>query len=252
MLDLLKNKSVKTKKWIQIWEDPWYYDLYGGHTEAEKKEETLLIAKADEVYYVSPLTLMYQKRYFPEYAGKMKFIPLPAFRFTDKSAPRHEKPVFGYFGDYYSHVRNLEPFITTARKYGLKAYIIGDTDLKEQSTEQLMIHPRMTLAELAKYQDDTDVLVHLCNRGGGQIPGKIYHYSITDRKILFILDGTDEEKDAIKDFFAKYNRFFFCNNNEEEIAAAIIKLISEKDRPENELKDFYPVNIVKTLLQENV
>ena len=251
VMDLLKKGSVKAKKWIQIWEDPWYYDLYGGHTEAEKKEETELLKAADTIYYVSPLTLMYQKRYFPECADKMRFVPLPAYRFTDTPSPEHEEPVLGYFGDYYSHVRNLEPFLNAVQKDGFSAYVIGDTDLHYNSGDKLFVHPRMTLAELSQYQDNTDILVHLCNLRGGQIPGKVYHYSITDRQILFILDGTEEEKTEICSFFSQFNRYCFCENNEEDISAAINQLIHAPERTEEEVADFYPVNIVKKLLEEN-
>ena len=252
VLNLLSKKSVRTKKWIQIWEDPWYYDLYGGHTEAERKEEELLLKAADAVYYVSPLTLMYQKRYFPECADKMNFIPLPAFRFTESASPKHVQPVFGYFGDYYSHVRNLAPFINVAKKNQIQAYIIGDSNLNESSSDTVLIKPRMTLKELSEYQDNTDVLVQLCNLSGGQIPGKIYHYSVTDRKILFILDGTDEEKKMIHQFFDQYNRYCFCENNENDISEAIRALINEIGKTEQEVTDFYPVNIVKKMISENV
>lgn len=252
VLNLLNKHAVRTRKWIQIWEDPWYYDLYGGHTEAEKKEEESLLKAADTIYYVSPLTLMYQRKYFPDCADKMSFIPLPAFRFTEASSPKHELPVFGYFGDYYSYVRNLSPFINVAKKKMIPAYIIGDSNLNENSSDTVTIMPRMTLKELSGYQDNTDVLVQLCNLRGGQIPGKIYHYSVTDRKILFILDGTVEEKDMIYQFFERYNRYCFCGNTADEISLAIDQLINDNNKTEHEVEDFYPVNIVKKLIEENV
>ena len=59
---LLNKGHVKCKKWLQIWEDPWATDLYNlKSSDRIKKEEKRLISIADEVLYVSPLTLKYQK-----------------------------------------------------------------------------------------------------------------------------------------------------------------------------------------------
>ena len=55
---LSHNGHLKYKRWIQIWEDPWYYDLYGGHKEEIFDEENALLNVATEVFYVSPLTLV--------------------------------------------------------------------------------------------------------------------------------------------------------------------------------------------------
>ena len=251
LVSVLKNKkAIRYKKWIQIWEDPWYYDLYGGHTEAQKEEEYKLLNEADKVYYVSPLTLMYQKRYFADCSNKMSFIPLSAFDFTDEEPTDYMEDVFGYFGDYYSQTRNLEPFYNAAKKIGIRAFIIGDTNLNLASGDKIQIMPRITLSELSEYQKKTKTLVHLCNLKGGQIPGKIYHYSVTRHPILFILDGTEEEKEQIRSFFSKYQRYVFCENNEDSIAEAMSEILNRK-REEKPVIDFYPKNIVQKLIEKN-
>ena len=50
---LSHNGHLKYKRWIQIWEDPWYYDLYGGHKAEILDEEKALLNVATEVFYVS-------------------------------------------------------------------------------------------------------------------------------------------------------------------------------------------------------
>lgn len=244
------KKSIRYKKWIQIWEDPWYYDLYGGHTEAQKEEEHSLLKEADKVYYVSPLTLMYQKQHFPDCSDKMHFIPLPAFDFTNEDSLSVIKGVFGYFGDYYSQTRNLEPFYHVVKKNKIPTYIIGDSNMNLSSDEYVRVMPRTTLKELSGYQSKTDILVHLCNLRGGQIPGKIYHYSITRHPILFILDGTEQEKEQILAFFSKYHRYVFCDNNEDSIIKALQEILNNRSEAEP-IADFYPKNIVKKLIEEN-
>lgn len=256
LVSILKRKNhIKYKKWIQIWEDPWYYDLYATKKkEAVWKEERHLLEQADEIYYVSPLTLENQKKYFKSCAAKMRFIPLP-YLVTDRDAlegSNEEQPLqisFGYFGDYYSHVRNLRPFYQALCRSGASGYICGDTNEHFTSTEQVKIFGRLTLEKLNPIQKKTSVLVHLSNVKGGQIPGKIYHYSATNKPILFILDGTAQEQEKIVQYFKPYNRFYFCSNETDAILQTIQKFL-QKEIPlqAKPLEDFSPYHVVKTLL----
>lgn len=247
---LIKSGNICTKRWVQIWEDPWYFDLYGGHSEEVKNEEHRLLRAATEVYYVSPITLEYQKLNFLDCAEKMKFIPLPALEYEndiDKNSALNIK--YGYFGDYYSKTRNLRPFYNAARMQAIQADIYGDSDLNLQSTNTINVSGRITLSELSVVQQNTDVLVHLCNLKGGQIPGKIYHYSLTKKPILFILDGTEDEQKWIYNFFAKYNRYYFCENNEKSIINAMKKINDEIHEKEWKIvKEFAPQKVVEKII----
>ena len=103
--------------------------------------------------------------------------------------------------------------------------------LKRESTlgsTSLRADSRLPLQELKPIEDSTNVLIFLCNRKGGQVPGKIYQYSATDKTILFIMDGTQEEQAVLKDYFGKFNRYVFCRNTAEDIARAI-RDIEEKN-----------------------
>mgnify|MGYP004527527113 FL=1 len=100
-------------------------------------------------------------------------------------------------------------------------------------------------------EDSTNVLVFLCNRKGGQIPGKIYQYSATGKTILFILDGTEGEQTVLKDYFGKFNRYVFCRNTVEDITCAIRQIESGdigsvRNVP---LDDFEPAKIVTSILE---
>ena len=145
--------------------------------------------------------------------------------------------------------RNLQPFYDALVARGEKGYIYGDTDLNLRSTEKIIVKGRVTLDVLADVQANTDVLVHLCNLKGGQIPGKIYHYSVTKKPILFILDGTEEEIRLLKEHFAKYNRYVFCENNRQSImdAMGIIKTDLASIHY-NLVEDFIPKQVVKKIL----
>ena len=247
VIELKKRGNLRFKRWVQIWEDPWYHDLYGGHSSEIQKEERFLLRKASEVAYVSPLTLMYQKKYYPDCAEKMTCVPLPALELPGDHSETADEVSFGYFGDYYSVTRNLKPFYEAAVGTGYRGYIYGDSDICLKGTDRIEVSGRVTLDKLQKIQDKTSVLVHLCNLRGGQIPGKIYHYSVTTKPILFILDGTEEEKRELLDYFESYNRYYFCDNIVESICMAMER-IAEEGRSFLPVKEFTPKAVVRKIL----
>ena len=182
----------------------------------------------------------------------MFWMPLPAYYKND--TPVHKfsgQNIYGYFGDYAPAARNLEPFYTAADKVGVEVNICGNPSNLFRSTDKIHIHPRLPLAELRPIEDSTYVLVFLCNRKGGQIPGKIYQYSATGKTILFILDGTEDEQAVLKDYFGKFNRYVFCRNTVEDITRAIRQIESGdigsvRNVP---LDDFEPAKIVTSILE---
>lgn len=220
---LLHSGHVKSKQWIQIWEDPWYSDAYGFNRKPEVfREEKRLLSFAEKVCYVSPLTLQNQKRLYPESAHKMFWQPLPFYYKAEKTETlSYTKNCYGYFGDYAPVARNLELFYEAAVETGIEVNICGNPANLFASTEHIHIHPRLPLDKLKPIEDRTNVLIFLCNRRGGQIPGKIYQYAATDKTILFILDGTPEEQQVLQEYFGRFNRFVFCQNTQEDIARAI-------------------------------
>lgn len=252
---LLDKKQISSSYWIQIWEDPWSTDLC--ITDKNKKiykEEKKLISYADKVYYVSPITLSYQKRLFCEYKDKMDWKPLPYYYKNIQSSrekTNKKEYTYGYFGDYVPYVRNLSEFYKVAKYKKIKVNICGNPQNLFEPTENIKIWPRLTLEELTPIENNTDVLIFLCNLNGGQIPGKIYQYSSTDKIILFILDGTKEEKAVIREYFETFNRYVFCDNTEESISQAIEKIESHKiEEIINEpLEAFSPSNIIKQIIE---
>ena len=251
--NLLKAKHIKGKHWIQIWEDPWHNDVYGFQgAEAIRREEQRLLSFAEKVCYVSPLTLKYQKEKYPEAAHKMYWQPLPFYYKTDAIDPAlFGRNSYGYFGDYAPAARNLEPFYNAAKQSGIEVNICGNPSNLFTPTEHVHIHPRLPLDKLKPIEDNTNVLIFLCNRKGGQIPGKIYQYSATNKTILFVMDGTEEEQKVLRDFFGKFNRYVFCQNTVEDISRAI-RLIESGDLGEVEnkpLEDFDPTITIENILK---
>lgn len=255
VLTLRERGRIRYARWVQIWEDPWYYDLYGGHTEQIRAEEHALLRQASEVFYVSPLTVEYQKQFYTDCADKMRYIPLPYLQIPEPEQTEKSKEIsFGYFGDYYSKTRNLQPYYDALCESGTRGYIVGDSDLRLPETERITVMGRVTLDRLSEIQSKASVLVHLCNLRGGQIPGKIYHYSATDKPILFILDGTPKEMTALKQCFSAYQRYYFCENQASDILSAMKHLAADVASGSCACKPvlgFAPRNVVKKLLESS-
>ena len=245
--------KVNCRHWIQVWEDPWYSDAYDFNKRKEVfLEERRLLSFAERICYVSPITLQNQKRLFPESKEKMYWEPLPAYYSAAKEEPGSAGKAFGYFGDYGMPARNLKHFYEAARNTKIDVTICGSSNISLASTDTIQIYPRLTLEKLKPFEDRTNILVFLCNRKGGQIPGKIYQYAATYKTILFILDGTEDEKRVIRNYFAPFNRFVFCENTVEDIERAIRRIQNDEygDVTNRPLDDFEPVKIIQRILEE--
>lgn len=250
---LIHNKHIRYKKWIQFWEDPWTSDVYGfSGSKKIENEERRLLSLAEHICYVSPLTLENQKKLYSESAHKMYWAPLPFYYKNDEQGSTVNKyNNYGYFGDYAPVSRNLAPFYAAAKNIDINVNICGNPSNLFAQTDKITIYPRLQLNELKPIEDKTNVLVFLCNRKGGQIPGKIYQYSATYKTILFILDGTDEEKKVLKSYFEQFNRYIFCENTVEDIERAI-KLIENNDfgNVKNEpIDEFNPAKTIMKVLE---
>ncbi len=252
---LIKSGNIKCKSWIQIWEDPWNADLYNREKDKRKlNEEKHLLKAADKIIYVSPLTLEYQKRYFSESSVKMSWHTLPYYyKKEQKVRKNNSEKIFGYYGDYYSFSRNLQPFYCAAIEIDARVNIYGNSDYSLKQVGNICIKPRVSLSELEEVEGITDVFVFLCNLGGGQIPGKLYQYSATDREILFILDGTEYEKKIIKNYFSKFNRYFFCENDVDSIKESMIKICRGKIQEVSNkcIEAFSPENTIRNILNQS-
>lgn len=251
---LIENGKISCEKYCQIWEDPWQYDIYKEYIDEKKlKIEEQITTFADKVIYVSPITMNIQKSIFKLSHEKMDWCPLPYYyKDENDKVISIKNKVYGYYGDYFPQTRNLEPFYTAAKELGINVNICGMPNELFKTTDNIKINERLPLEELKEYERITDVLVFVCNLKGGQIPGKIYQYSSTNKYILFILDGTDEEKKVLKDYFAKFNRYIFCDNNIEDIKKAITLI---EDNNLNDINNecisyFEPQNIATLIIEK--
>lgn len=255
---------MKYGKWIQHWGDPLASDItYNGVYPMfiRKLVERNIISSADEIVYVSPFTLAYQKEVYKKLQDKMRFIPLaceennnnPLEKQKSDETVKRDKLNIAYLGDYNSKIRNIKPLYNVCKKnmkYNLT--IAGNTDLSLDDTENITVLPRIANNKVKEIENTSDVIVSIGNLHGNQIPGKIYYATSSNKVILVTVDG--EYKELMKEYLESYNRFECCDNTEEEIEKKLKKIydsVIEKgiENAFSTPEVLLPINVVKKILE---
>ncbi len=209
--------------WVQIWGDPFTGDITSTNQKNEilrQKEEYRLLCNADKVFYLSELTAIEMRNKYPDFADKIFFMPRPYIR-EIISPPKDycgDKLKLAYCGDYNSSVRNIIPLYTAIKETNDVLTICGNSDIDLESLSNIRVLGRVVADKVNEIESEADVLIHLSNLSGTQIPGKIYNYSATNKPVIFILDG---ESKKIKQCFEKYDRYLFCENTKSGILSAL-------------------------------
>lgn len=237
------------KKWVQIWGDPFALDITEKNISVTfiKLEEKKLLRFAYKVFYVSPFTLSAQQNQYKEYANKMEytFVPYLKEQFFHLGGG-HELNIL-YAGDYYSSVRNIIPLVEAIEDSPFHLTVYGNTDLKTNSSNRILIKGRASKAEVEEKEKEADVLVHLSNISGTQVPGKIYQMLGTNKTILFICDGDE----GCRNLFRQYDRFVFCENTKEDILEKLKGIHAGKYLSMNRvIQEFSPEIIMKGFVEK--
>lgn len=253
-VDYLFRKQKKELTWIQIWGDPFADDI----TRTNKKnidieqEENRLLTLADKIIYVSDLTCKKQKEKYPANKDKMFYVPIPYYkpRISDKEFPQKYKDIkLCYCGDYGSNIRNIVPIYEATKDLGLDMKICGMSDLNLKGDDKITVLPRQNADTVKKIENESDILIHLSNKKGTQIPGKIYQYISTNKVILFILDGDNEK---LRETFEKYNRVIFVDNEKEKIKLVLKNICKLRKEVSNEPVEYFGAkNIASIIIEES-
>ena len=230
---LEKNKNIFKGKWIQIWGDPFLGDI----TLSEKankrdieREEKKLLSAADKIVYVSQLTLIEQQKEFFKCRSRMHYVPIPYIeekKYKLRDLKTVSKIELVYCGDYNSSIRNINPLYEAIKEMkNVHLTICGGSDKPVRNCENITVYGRVSYKRVVEFEKKADILIHLSNLCGAQIPGKIYQYSGTNKPILFLLDG-DTKK--IKKQFESYGRDEFSENKSREIFMSLKKIINDDE-----------------------
>lgn len=251
---IMENNKGRIKKWVQYWGDPFAIDINKTNIMPFafiKQVEKSILKKADSIVYVSPFTLKKQTENFPAYAHKMHYYPLPILSGEigkpDDSID-YQNLRLGYYGAYKKNDRDIYPLYKAIRHTRHSLEIAGTTDVHLEDTERIKVLPRISFGEVQTKENEKDVLVCICNKKGTQIPGKAYHYAMSNKYILLIIDG--ENADEIRESFKEYNRYVICENNETDIIEKLSMMQSYSDT-RHTLQAFDSKEIALKIMQGN-
>lgn len=111
-----KHPSIK---WIQIWGDPWTYDI---NTPWYMRPitsfyESRLFRLADKIVYVSELTYLLMKKKQPMYSQKMFYVPRSFYYQCDKVATIDSNNIKILYTGTLSYGRNITALINAINMY---------------------------------------------------------------------------------------------------------------------------------------
>ncbi len=225
----LISKGLKCEKVIEYWGDPLTGDITQKAIYPEfciRREERKFLRIADKIVYTSPFTLEMEQKQHPQFAQKMVFIPTANAYKKVYAETRNNEFVVGYYGAYNSAIRNILPLYKAfeSLKGRAKLYLVGDSDITLKSTENVVVRPRGVVKDLERI---TDLFICVLNSSGSQIPGKLYYNAATNRPILVIIDG--DQQDKMRTYLESFNRFIICQNDPESIINAIVDISQRHD-----------------------
>ena len=216
---LVKN-GLGFKKIIEYWGDPLCGDITFKSIYPKfilRRIEKNLLFQSDKIIYTSPFTVEEQAKLFPGYASKMSYVPSACSSIMNSASSNENGLIVGYYGSYFSTERNILPLYNASKHFkNLSFNIVGNSDIKLETTENICVLPR---GETSSFEDKTDIFVCILNKKGTQIPGKIYYLGATNKPVLIIVDGDKKEK--MIGYFDSFHRYDICDNTEEDIVKAI-------------------------------
>lgn len=245
---LIQLKKIRYGRWIQHWGDPITGDFtrhYWWPDWAIRLYERSIIRMADKAVFVTPFTYEMECGEHPNLRQRIAFAPLPAEMLPIVDCPKSKDLRLSYLGDYNPSIRNLKPlYDACANKAGIKLILAGHGPAYPQC-DNITILPRIPQQQAQQIENESDVIVCICNITGTMIPGKITYKASTNKHILVAVE--DDNYEAMKAYFESFNRYVLCRNTVESIAEALEEIKTKKAEyttPERLL----PVNIAKSIL----
>lgn len=247
--ELIRLKKVRYGRWIQHWGDPITGDFTRHYWWPEwviRLYERRIIRKADKAVYVTPFTYEMECREHTRLRQKIAFSPLPAEMLPIVESTDSDNLRLSYLGDYNPSIRNLKPLYDACVALDFIQLTVAGYGPTYPSTKNISFLPRIPQQQANQIENNSDVLVCVCNVTGTMIPGKITYKASTNKHILVAIE--DEYYETMRAYFETYNRYIICRNTVESISEALIRIKGMTKTNYTTPKRLLPINIVKEIL----
>jgi hypothetical protein len=247
--ELIRLKKIRYGRWIQHWGDPITGDFTRHYWWPEwviRLYERSIIRKADKAVFVTPFTYEMECREHSNLREKIAFAPLPAEMLPIVECTKSDKLRLSYLGDYNPSIRNLKPLYDACANLDFVELTLAGHGPSYPSTKSITILPRIPQQQAAQIENNSDVLVCVCNITGTMIPGKATYKASTNKHILVAIE--DYNYEAMRMYFEKYNRYIICRNTIESITEALLKIREMGQNDYTTPTQLLPINIAKDIL----
>jgi len=251
------KKKYPNVKWIADYGDPWFLcPTWPGdswiHKLFNKRCERKALSTADKIIWTTDETKDAYKGLYPEFKDKFLTIRCGYNRvqhsFTTTTETKRQF-IFSYVGTAYKMTRNIQPIIETivsmnneAESEGCKEYIfkaVGPVSNKfmQNIPDDVKRYVTFTghvdyLTSCFEISNKADILVFIGNRGGLQIPAKIYQYLSTDVPIIFVSQSEDDPSAKLASVFK--GLIYVNQDNIREMKVKCSELIRNYEKHKNE------------------
>lgn len=255
-------QHFQKSKWVQYWGDPMANDISSAAIVKPfiRYRERQILEKADLIVYTNNLTAEIIKSSYPTVKAPIISIPTSNILLSNsdnKIEKCYDKSItrIGYFGSFIKQQRNVKPLIETVLNHeSIDLTLVGNTDVVINESDRVHVFPFVGLTELNQLQDSMDILLVIENIPSDnkkencvQIPGKVFHYGLSDKPILVISETGITEKE-----FSKYDKYIFCENEMNQIWKAIEFINNNDSRFAHPIDDFKPENVATMLIDKIV
>ncbi len=259
--DKLLRQGKYHPYWIQIWGDPWFCDINLGfvHKLSSRCYEKKLIKRANTIVYVSELTRIQMQCYYPQFAGKMHYIPR-GYYMKAKKQINNDCDIYRicYTGVLSSHrLKYIMPFLEVVNDYNngsdkkVCISFYGDYDNEVINSISAfrccVVHNSVDYECVMELYSISDALVFVPNGSNStQIPGKIFDYMGTQLPIVCLMDS---QSSPLATILSEYSRCKILKYDDYKGSMAMLQMLV-KDRTVFDIDiDFAPEVTATKLLQ---
>lgn len=166
---LLARELHKNHRYIQFWSDPMTISgIYPEKISLKRLpvywSEKKALSYADEIVFGTKILYDFQKTIFPEYENKMRYVDICHSIPKGKCKSKRNEPLtFGYFGNYFSEIRNIRPLCEAFDNSQYQLLICGSGNVTVKQNTHIKIMDRISVAAADELEDTVDVLVCILN-----------------------------------------------------------------------------------------
>ncbi|MFC4100411.1 glycosyltransferase family protein [Paenibacillus xanthanilyticus] len=226
-----KNHNIV---WIAEYGDPWGFDLYGNIKKTNYKIEQKLLRNCDGLVFTTETTGEVYQKNTSFTKDSIKIVPCGFEYIIEDMLLREKKDKkITYTGVAYASSRNLSNAIRAIGRSqspeGLQLEMVGTFSDKYKDEAEKLGNKKIIFTGRVSYKKsldiiaDTDILLHIGNKGIMQVPGKTYIYLGSKKPILYI---RQEQNDPTFELLKKFGGVECCENDENSILQALSKILS--------------------------